>query len=98
VTTHGSTTIARVAVRIKPLTPVTGAEIEGIDLDQPADDDAFTLTHGALIQQQVIVFRFCLRADCLAVASRRPSDTRPAVSPKRRLRPSMPAAGGVFPT
>jgi taurine dioxygenase len=47
----------RAAVRIKPLTPVIGAEIEGIDLDQPGDDDAFTLIHDALIQHQVIFFR-----------------------------------------
>jgi taurine dioxygenase len=49
--------MVRAAVRIKPLTPVIGAEIEGIDLGQPVDDKAFTLIRDALIQHQVIFFR-----------------------------------------
>jgi alpha-ketoglutarate-dependent taurine dioxygenase len=49
--------MVRAAFRIKPLTPVIGAEIEGIDLEQPVADEAFTLIHDALIQHQVIFFR-----------------------------------------
>jgi alpha-ketoglutarate-dependent taurine dioxygenase len=47
----------RAAISINPLTPVIGAEMEGIDLDQPVDDDAFILIHDALIQHHVIFFR-----------------------------------------
>ena len=45
------------AVRIKPVTPVIGAEIEGIDLNQPVDDAMFRTIHDALIEHQVLFFR-----------------------------------------
>jgi alpha-ketoglutarate-dependent taurine dioxygenase len=43
-------------LRIKPLTPVLGAEIEGIDLDRQSADDLRAVSD-ALTQYQVIFFR-----------------------------------------
>jgi taurine dioxygenase len=43
-------------LRIKPLTPVLGAEIDGIDLERQSDADLRALSE-ALIEHQVIFFR-----------------------------------------
>ena len=42
---------------IKPLTPIIGAEIAGMDLSKGVDDDLFGVIHDALMQHQVIFFR-----------------------------------------
>ena len=45
------------SICIYPVTPVIGAEILGIDLDKPLDEDTFQIIHEALITYQVIFFR-----------------------------------------
>ena len=42
---------------IRPLTPVIGAEVQGIDLSGPLDERLFAMIHDALITHQVIFFR-----------------------------------------
>ena len=44
-------------ITVAPLTPVIGAEIGGIDLRQPLDDDRFTEVARALAEHLVIFFR-----------------------------------------
>ena len=44
-------------IAVHPLTPTIGAEIGGIDLREPLDDEAFEEVHGALIDHGVIFFR-----------------------------------------
>ena len=45
------------SISIHPVTPVIGAEILGVDLNKPLDEDAFQIIHQALITHQVIFFR-----------------------------------------
>ncbi len=42
---------------LRPLTPVLGAEIFGIDLDQAASQEIFPSVHAAWLRHQVLVFR-----------------------------------------
>ncbi|MCH9674115.1 MAG: TauD/TfdA family dioxygenase [Gammaproteobacteria bacterium] len=44
-------------VQVRPLTGVIGAEIEGIDLRKPLDDEAYERIHGALLEHLVVFFR-----------------------------------------
>jgi taurine dioxygenase len=44
------------SVRIRPVTPVIGAEVEGIDLGR-VDDETFSLIHDALLLHGVLFFR-----------------------------------------
>ncbi|MEE2776653.1 MAG: TauD/TfdA family dioxygenase [Acidobacteriota bacterium] len=44
-------------VRERPLSPVIGAEIEGVDMSEPLDESTFTAIHAALLRHQVIFFR-----------------------------------------
>lgn len=44
-------------ISVHPVTPVIGAEILGVDLDKPLDEDTFQAIHDALITYQVIFFR-----------------------------------------
>jgi taurine dioxygenase len=42
---------------VKRLSPIIGAEIHGVDLSQPLDDDTFQMVHDAWMEHQVIFFR-----------------------------------------
>ena len=44
-------------ITVKPLTPVIGAEIGGLDISRPLGNQAFTEVHDALMRYQVIFFR-----------------------------------------
>jgi len=44
-------------IEIKPLTRVIGAEIHGVDLSKPLDDESFDVIHGALLEHLVVFFR-----------------------------------------
>lgn len=44
-------------VDVDPLTPTIGAELSGIDLSQPLDDDTFAEVRHALLEHGVIFFR-----------------------------------------
>ena len=44
-------------ITIQPLTPVIGAEVQGIDLSQPLDDEGYQRVHDALLLHQVIFLR-----------------------------------------
>ena len=44
-------------IRIEPLTKVIGAEISGVDLRKPVDDETFTIIHNAFLEHLVIFFR-----------------------------------------
>lgn len=43
-------------IEVKPLTPTIGAVIEGVDLSQPLDDEAFALVKAAFLKHRVIFF------------------------------------------
>jgi taurine dioxygenase len=44
-------------IRVDPVTPRIGAEIDGIDLSQPLGNQTFKEVHDALMEHQVIFFR-----------------------------------------
>lgn len=44
-------------ITIRPVTPLIGAEIEGIDLGQPLDAETFSVLHRAWMEHQVLFFR-----------------------------------------
>lgn len=44
-------------VRVRKVTPVIGAEIEGIDLREPLGNEAFQVVHDALMENMVVFFR-----------------------------------------
>ena len=44
-------------VQILPIAGSLGAEIEGVDLSKPLDDETFELIHDALMQHLVLIFR-----------------------------------------
>ncbi len=44
-------------IRVKPLSPVIGAEIEGVDLSRPLSNAQFDDIHGAFLKHHVIFFR-----------------------------------------
>jgi taurine dioxygenase len=44
-------------ITVKPLTPVIGAEIGGVNIAQPLGNQTFTEIHDALMRHQVIFFR-----------------------------------------
>ena len=44
-------------ITVKPLSPVIGAEIGGVDLSKPLGNQTFTEVHDALMRHQVIFFR-----------------------------------------
>ncbi|MGI9334983.1 MAG: TauD/TfdA dioxygenase family protein [Gammaproteobacteria bacterium] len=44
-------------IDIKPLTPNIGAEIHGVDLREPLDDETFETVHSALLEHLVVFFR-----------------------------------------
>ena len=44
-------------IEIKPLTRVIGAEIHGVDLREPLDDETYDVVHGALLEHLVFFFR-----------------------------------------
>jgi taurine dioxygenase len=45
------------ALQVRPLTPIIGAVIEGIDLDAPPDDEQIHEVHAALMAHKVVFFR-----------------------------------------
>ena len=45
------------AIRVEKLTPIIGAEIQGVDLSQPLDERTFKEIHEALTDNLVIFFR-----------------------------------------
>ena len=45
------------SIRIERLTPHVGAEIHGVDLARPLDEQTFKEVHGALVEHGVIFFR-----------------------------------------
>ncbi len=45
------------SIRIRKVTPVIGAEIEGVDLSQPLGNETFQAVHDALMDNLVIFFR-----------------------------------------
>ena len=44
-------------IEIRPLTAVIGAEVAGIKLSEPMDDDTFSIVHSALLEHLVLFFR-----------------------------------------
>ncbi len=44
-------------IEVRPLTPLIGAEIRGVDLRDPLDDESFETLHGALLEHLVLFFR-----------------------------------------
>jgi len=44
-------------ITVKPLSPVVGAEIGGVDISKPLGNQTFTEVHDALMRHQVIFFR-----------------------------------------
>lgn len=44
-------------LEVHPLTGVIGAEIDGVDLREPLDDETFEKIHGALLEHLVVFFR-----------------------------------------
>lgn len=44
-------------ILVKPSTPVIGAEIEGVDLRRPLNDDEFETIQQALLEWKVLFFR-----------------------------------------
>ncbi len=44
-------------IQVHPLTPAIGAEIGGVDLSRPLEDDVFAEIHDAFLKHQVIFFR-----------------------------------------
>lgn len=53
----GSAASHRRTLEVRPLTPVIGAEIHGVDLTEPLDDDAVAGVRAALLEHKVIFFR-----------------------------------------
>jgi taurine dioxygenase len=49
--------VAGAGVTIEPMTPTIGAEVAGIDLRRPLDDDAVAFLRAALLEHQVLFFR-----------------------------------------
>jgi len=45
------------SIQVEKLTPYTGAEVRGVDLSQPLDEQTFKEIHAALIDNGVIFFR-----------------------------------------
>ena len=45
------------SVKIEPLTGHIGAEIQGIDLREPLEDESYATIHGALMEHLVVFFR-----------------------------------------
>jgi taurine dioxygenase len=46
-----------VGIEVRPVTPVIGAEIRGVDLSQPLSDAEFTAIHQAFLDHQVLFFK-----------------------------------------
>ena len=44
-------------IEVKPVTPIIGAEISGIDLSRPLGNQQFQELHDALMAHQVVFFR-----------------------------------------
>ncbi|MDP6342965.1 MAG: TauD/TfdA family dioxygenase [Alphaproteobacteria bacterium] len=44
-------------ITIQPISPILGAEISGVNLAKPLDDETFEAIHGALMQHLAIFFR-----------------------------------------
>jgi taurine dioxygenase len=44
-------------IEVRPLTAVIGAEIHGIDLSQPMNDETYSVVHDALLEHLVVFFR-----------------------------------------
>ena len=44
-------------IGVDPLTPTIGAEVSGVDLRDPLDDETFEEVHRALIEHGVVFFR-----------------------------------------
>jgi len=45
------------SMQINPMTPVLGAEVLGVDLSKPVDDETFSAINAALVKHSVIVVR-----------------------------------------
>ena len=45
------------SIRISPVTPRIGAEVSGVDLARPLDDDTVRAIRAALVEHQVLFFR-----------------------------------------
>ena len=45
------------AIDVKPLNPVIGAEISGVDISKPLGNQLYQEIHDALMEHQVIFFR-----------------------------------------
>ncbi len=54
--TLGGMTV-RTDLDIRPLSPIIGAEVHGIDIAQPVDDDTIAAVRAALNEHHVIFFR-----------------------------------------
>ncbi len=44
-------------IRVEPLSPALGAEIRGVDLGEPLDDDTIAEFHRDFLRHLVILFR-----------------------------------------
>src|SRR5690242_6732022 len=44
-------------IKIKPLTPTTGASVEGLNLNEPMDNAAFSIVREAFLKHCMLVFR-----------------------------------------
>ena len=45
------------AFEIRPLCPATGAELVGVDLARPVDDDLYAQIHALFLERQILLFR-----------------------------------------
>lgn len=50
------TSTSKSAIEIRPLSPVVGASVTGVDLSAPIDDHAFALIEAAFYEQGMLVF------------------------------------------
>ena len=44
-------------IEVEPLSPIIGAEVSGIDISKPLDEDVLEEINKALLEHQVIFFR-----------------------------------------
>ena len=76
--TWAMTAIDGQRVEVRPLSPIIGAEIAGLDLSRPLGDDAVHQVRDALNTHHVVFFRD---------QELSPTPSRPTSPPVRRARP-----------